>query len=156
MVLRFGSFFCRWSLQAQPSELMDPAPARNARRVHWVSFSQGEAESGLPFMMAICRPNGIVHWLLRPVMNLMDPENIGYFNGGRKLYRESGFQEEFGLSEDYPWFIVSRRALQIQRRKDEADGGSLSASSEPLSEQFFGASSAGLLGLLLQWEKGLK
>ena len=53
---------------------MDPAPARDARRVHWVTLSQGEAKSGLPFMMAICRPNGIVHWLLKPVKNLMDPE----------------------------------------------------------------------------------
>ena len=131
---------------------MDPAPARNARRVHWVSFSQGEAEFGLPFMMAICRPNGIVHWLLRPVMNLMDPENMSDFKGGRKLYRRRGFQEEFGLSEDYPWLIESRRAVQIRRRKHIADGGSPLASSEAFSEQLFCASSAGLLGLLLDWE----
>ena len=74
---------------------MDPAPARNARRVHWVSSSQGEAESGLPFMMAICRPNGIVYWLLQPVTNLMDPKktrNLSIFSG-RKLYRTGKFQE---------------------------------------------------------------
>ena len=102
---------------------MDPAPARNARRVHWVSFSQGEAESGLPFMMAICRPNGIVHWLLRPVTRLMDPKKTGFF-GTRGIRSGTGeFQEEFGLSEDYPWFIESRRALSPQQRKHEADGG---------------------------------
>ena len=115
---------------------MDPAPARDARRVHWVTFSQGEAKSGLPFMMAICRPNGILHWLLRPMMNLMDPEKIGYFSGGNKLYRESGFQEEFGLSKDYPWFIGSRRAVGVPQ-KHLADGGSRLASPEEFSEPFF-------------------
>ena len=95
---------------------MDPAPARDARRVYWVSFSQGEAKCGLPFMMAICRPNGIVHWLLRPVTNLMEQENINSFKTGKKVYLSRGFQEEFGLSEDYPWFIGSRRAVELQRK----------------------------------------
>ena len=111
---------------------MDPAPARNARRVQWVSFSQGEAESGLALMMAISRPNGIVHWLLRPVTRLMDPQKKRFLCifSGRKLYRTGEFQEEFGLSEDYPWLIGSRRVVQTQRRKHIADGGSPLTSSE--------------------------
>ena len=131
---------------------MDPAPARNARRVHWVSFSQGEAESGLPFMMAICRPNGIVHWALRPVIILMEPKRSGWLGQRGIRSVRADIQEEFGLSEDYPWLIGSRRVAQKQRRKHIADGGSPLTSSEAFSEPFFCVSSAGLLGLLLYWE----
>ena len=128
---------------------MDPAPAMNARRVYWVSFSQGEAKSGLPFMKAIVRNGSIVHWSLSSVASLMDKKRPGWL-GQRGIRRD--IQEEFGLSEDYPWFIESRRAVQTQRRKHIADGGSPLASSEAFSEQFFCASSAGLLGLFLAWE----
>ena len=131
---------------------MDPAPARNARRVQWVSFSQGEAKSGLPFMKAIVRNGSIVQWSLSSVASLMDKKRPGWL-GQRGIRSGTGdIQEEFGLSEDYPWLIGSRRVVQIQRRKHIADGGSPLASSEAYSEQFFCASSAGLLALLLDRE----
>ena len=78
---------------------MDPAPARNARRVQWVSFSQGEAKSGFAFMKAIVRDGAIVHWSLSPMTSLMDQKRSGWL-GQRGIRRD--IQEEFGLSEDYP------------------------------------------------------
>ena len=65
-------------------------------------------------------------------------------------------RQNLGLSDRCPWFIESRRALHIQPRKHEADGGSTLASSGPYSEQLFCASSEGLLGLSLDWEKKMK
>ena len=130
---------------------MDPS----GRRVEWVSYSVGEARSTLPYMKAISRGN-IVHWLLRPVVECMDASRPGWLMARGVRRGIGGHSDEFGLSEAYPWFIESRRALQIQQRKHEADGGSTLASSDPFSEQFFCASSAGLLGLLLDWEKHMK
>ena len=132
---------------------MDPAPARHARRVQWVSFSQVEAKSGLAFTKAISRENGVGHWHLRPAVDLMEPTRAGWLLQRGVPGGTGGHQEQFGLSEDYPWFIDSRRALQTQRRKNEADGGSPLASSEAFSLQVFCASSAGLLGLLLDWDR---
>ena len=67
-----------------------------------------------------------------------------------------GHAEDFGLPDKYPWLIESRRAVQARMRKYEADLGSPLASSEAFSEQVFCASSAGLLGLFLAWEKHCK
>ena len=131
---------------------MDPAPARNARRVQWVSFSKGEAKTGLAFTKAISRENGVGHWHLRPAVDLMEPTRAGWLLQRGVPGGTCGHQEQFGLSEDYPWFIGSRRAVGVPQ-KHLAGGGSRLASSEAFSEQFFCASSAGLLGLLLDWEK---
>ena len=121
--------------------------------MEWVSFSCGDAMSKLPYMKAIIRLNGIVHWQLRPVVDCMVTNRPGWLMQKGVLRGVGGHRDEFGLSARYPWFIESRRALQIQQRKHEADGGSTLASSDPFSEQLSCASSEGLLGLLLGWEK---
>ena len=124
--------------------------------MEWVSYSIGEARSKLQYMKAIIRRDTIVHWHLRPVVECMEAKRPGWLMARGMSRGIGGHEDEFGLSEEYPWFIESRRALQIQQRKHEADGGSTLASSDPFSEQFFCASSAGLIGLLLDWEKKLK
>ena len=132
---------------------MNPCHAGVGRRVEWVSYSVGEARSRLRHMKAIIRGGAIVHWQLRPVLECMEPNRPGWLMRKGMPRGIGGHEEEFGLSEAYPWFIESRRALQIQQGKNEAGGGSTLASPDPFSEQFSCASSAGLLGLLLDWEK---
>ena len=126
------------------------------RHVEWVSYSIGEARSKLPFMKAITRRGNIVHWQLRPVVQCMEPRRPGWLMQRGVPLGIAGHEDEFGLSDKYPWFIESRRALQIQQKKNEADGVSTLASSDQFSEQFFCASSAGMIGLLLEWEKKMK
>ena len=133
------------------------------RRVEWVSYSDGEAKSKLRYMKAIRRTceggQDIVHWQLRPVIDVMTPDDK---QRGDKMrlrslqLRKDFISDEFELDREYPWFIESRRALTHHQRKHEADGGSTLASSDAFSEQFFCASSEGLIGLLLLWEKRLK
>ena len=137
---------------------MASSDQRLKRCVRWVSYSKCEAKSGLPFMKAIVRPSrsGAVHWQLRPVVDCIEPGRPGWLMQRGLPLGVGGHQEEFELPLTYPWFIESRRALQHQLKMNEADGGSTSASPDPFSEQFFCASSAGLLGILLVWEKTKK
>ena len=114
----------RWSLSAQRLALMDPCHAAGGRQVAWVSYSIREANSGLRFMKAIRRPGGYVHWQLRPVIDCMERKRPGWLLQRGVARGIGGHEEEFGLSTAYPWLIDSRRALQIQQRKTEADGGS--------------------------------
>ena len=134
---------------------MASSHAVSSRRVEWVSYSQGESKSGLAFMKAIIRGDA-VHWQLRPVLDCLEPGRTGWLTQ-RGLPKGIGWHKlEFELSDEYPWFIESRRALQMQQRRQEADGGSTLASPDLFAEQFFCASSEGLLGMLLDGEKHRK
>ena len=120
-------------------------PSAQLRRVEWVSYSDGEAKSKLRYMKAIRRTcecgKVIVHWQLRPMLDCIETERSGWLTQ-RGMKGGPGFlSDEFELDTEYPWFIESRRALSLQQRKHEADGGSTLASSD-----FFQSSS----GVLLQ------
>ena len=123
------------------------------RHVEWVSFSSLEARSGIGYMKAVCRGKNIVHWSLKPVIEVMEPSRGGWLLARGIARGIDGHGEEFELPTSYPWFIESRKALQDRPRSDEADGVNTEAASDPYDEQFYCASSAGLLGLILEWEK---
>ena len=84
---------------------MDPAHAREGRRVEWVSYSFGEARSQLPFMKAITRRVKIGCWHLRPVVQCMEPKRPGWLLARAMPRGIGGHGEEVELSEEYPWFI---------------------------------------------------
>ena len=84
---------------------MDPAPARKASRVEWVSYAFDEARSQLPFMKAIPRRVKIGCWHLRPVVQCIEPKRPGWLMARGMPRGIGGHGEEFELSEEYPWFI---------------------------------------------------
>ena len=86
---------------------------RGCRRVEWLSYSYGEANSGLKYMKAISRGNNRVHWCLRPVLECMEPSRMGWLMAKGISRGIDGHETEFDLSTEYPWFIESRRALQL-------------------------------------------
>ena len=84
---------------------MDPAHAREGRRVERVSYSFGEARSQLPFMKAITHRVKIGCWHLRPVVQCMEPKRPGWLMARGMPRGIGGHEGEFELSEEYPWFI---------------------------------------------------
>ena len=90
------------------------------------------------------------------MLDCIETERSGWLTQ-RGMKGGPGFlSDEFELDTEYPWLLESRRAASVQQRRHEADGGSTLASSDFFSEQLWCASSEGLIGLLLQWEKNMK
>ena len=100
-------------------------PSAQWRRVEWVSYSDGEAKSKLRYMKAIRRTceggQDIVHWQLRPVIEVMEPYERGWLMKGGLRRIIDVISDEFELVREYPWFIESKRDLNHQRRKHEDD-----------------------------------
>ena len=83
----------RRSPLARPLSSAIAMERRSDRRVEWVSYSCGEANSSLKYMKAIWRPGAIVHWQLRPIVDCMEPKRTGWLvqNGlvhGIEAHRE--------------------------------------------------------------------
>ena len=86
---------------------MASSDQRETRCVRWVSYSQCEAKSGLPFMKAIVRPSrsGAVHRQLRPVVDCMEPGRPRCLMQRGLPLGDGGHQEEFEVPPTCPWFI---------------------------------------------------